>query len=253
MNPYAIGTADLTEAMPKICIPLMGEDCAALRQACEALAGAPYDLVEWRVDTLRDLSERDEALAALRSILAKASLLMTFRTVREGGQHPLSDEAYLALLRWMADTGEADGIDVEYSAPYRKEAAAYIQGRGIPIVMSAHDFDKTPPVDDMTAHLEAMQEGDAIAKLAVMAHTMDDVLALLAATARVRARRPERPIITMAMGQLGIISRAAGEFFGSALTFGTAGASSAPGQMEAGELKTVLTAFHQTRTQEVRS
>ena len=53
-----------------------------------------------------------------------------------------------------------------------------------------------------------------------------------------------RPIITMSMAATGVISRLAGEVFGSCLTFGAAKKASAPGQMGVNDLKTVLETLH---------
>ena len=244
---YMIGKADLTKGMPKLCIPIMGKDAEEIRNACAALAGQPCDLVEWRIDSLHSLSEKDNALCALRAAMPEVPLLMTFRTTREGGAMALPETDYFCLLRWMADTGEADAIDIEYAseAEGRDKAAAYAQSKGIPVIMSNHDFQSTPPAAEMTARLAAMQKNGAIAKLAVMAHTPADVLALLAATADIRSRHPERPVITMAMGPLGAVTRTAGEIFGSALTFAASGAVSAPGQLGAKETKTILTIYHE--------
>jgi 3-dehydroquinate dehydratase-1 len=44
----------------------------------------------------------------------------------------------------------------------------------------------------------------------------------------------------MSMGKLGAVSRFTGSVFGSALTFGTVGKSSAPGQIPAVKLKELL-------------
>lgn len=54
----------------------------------------------------------------------------------------------------------------------------------------------------------------------------------------------DRPIITMSMAKTGVISRLAGEVFGSAATFGAVKAS-APGQISVNDLRTVLTILHQ--------
>lgn len=48
----------------------------------------------------------------------------------------------------------------------------------------------------------------------------------------------------MSMGQSGIISRLSGEIFGSAVTFGTIGAASAPGQIDLDSLRMVLQLLH---------
>ena len=54
----------------------------------------------------------------------------------------------------------------------------------------------------------------------------------------------KRQIITMSMAGTGAISRLSGEVFGSALTFGSVGKVSAPGQINVEDLKTVLNIVH---------
>ena len=49
----------------------------------------------------------------------------------------------------------------------------------------------------------------------------------------------------MSMGGTGLISRLCGEVFGSALTFGAVGKVSAPGQINAEDLRSVLNLIHQ--------
>ena len=81
--------------------------------------------------------------------------------------------------------------------------------------------------------------GGHILKLAVMPSCARDVSALLSVTAEMK-QRTARPLITMSMGKLGAVSRFTGSVFGSALTFGTVGKSSAPGQIPAVKLKELL-------------
>ena len=70
-----------------------------------------------------------------------------------------------------------------------------------------------------------------------------DVLTLLAATEEASCRI-HGPVITMSMAGTGLVSRLCGEVFGSALTFGTAGMASAPGQIDALKLRDILTVIH---------
>lgn len=239
----------LGEDMPKICIPLTGRTAEALRRECAALKDHPFDLIEWRADFLTDLSEREEALDTLRDCLPDAPLLGTFRTAGEGGDMPLSEAEYFSVVRWMIHTGKLDAVDLEYfhDEAERDALRDEAQAAGLTVIMSSHDFQKTPPQEEMTARLTAMGDHGCIAKLAVMPQSASDVAALLAATAAVREARPERPVITMAMGGLGAVSRIAGETFGSALTFGTAGQSSAPGQLDARALRQILDVLHRIK------
>ena len=86
-----------------------------------------------------------------------------------------------------------------------------------------------------------MQElGCDLAKYAVMPQCERDVLTLLDATLTMKEHYPDTPVITMSMGPLGAVSRISGELFGSALTFGTAGTASAPGQLPARTLSAFL-------------
>ena len=48
----------------------------------------------------------------------------------------------------------------------------------------------------------------------------------------------------MSMSNLGVVSRVCGEIFGSAITFGTVGEASAPGQIPVTSLKEILDLFH---------
>ncbi len=243
---YAIRGVHLGEGLPKLCIPLTGRNADELRRECAALAGKPHDLVEWRADCLASLEEKEDALRAVRACLPDTPLLATFRTAGEGGAMPLSEEDYFDTVRWFLHTGQIDAADIEYfHDPAARDALREeAQAAGLPVIMSSHDFQKTPPREIMEARLEAMGEHGCIAKLAVMPRSPSDVAALLAATAAVHERHPGRPLITMSMGPLGAVTRAVGETFGSALTFGTAGRASAPGQFDAALLKQLLEAFH---------
>ena len=140
-----------------------------------------------------------------------------------------------------------DLIDVELSAG-KEEAAALVEEAhrfGIKVIMSSHDFYRTPEIEEMLASLKKMQEWNAdIPKLAVMPKSRRDVMKLLTATLEMREQYGDRPIVTMAMASEGVITRLAGEVFGSCMTFGSVGQASAPGQMEISELHYVLEAIH---------
>ena len=83
-----------------------------------------------------------------------------------------------------------------------------------------------------------------IPKIAVMPKNKKDVLVLLSATEEMATDYADRPIITMSMAGTGLISRLCGEVFGSSCTFGAVGKASAPGQMNAADLDTVLNLIH---------
>ena len=161
-------------------------------------------------------------------------LLFTFRTLQEGGQRQAAVEDYVKLNQNAAATGLIDLVDVELSAGegYVKKLAETAHKYGVKAVVSSHDFQKTPSREEIVLRLRKMQElGADIPKIAVMPQNMASNYA-------------DRPIITMSMAGTGSISRLCGEVFGSAMTFGSVGHRSAPGQMDVEDLAEGLNLIH---------
>ena len=213
---------------------------AALAQVGDA--SAP-DLLEWRVDAfdgIADVAALVSVAAALREAAGPLPLLVTLRAAREGGRdHGLDDAERAARVIALVDAGFADLADFETDAD--PAALRALRGAchdaGVPIVLSAHHFDRTPPVDDMVrAFTRAADLGADVAKLAVMPRSARDVDALLAATAHAD-RSLAIPLVSMAMGEMGVASRVIGSRYGSRITWASAGAASAPGQLPLTELR----------------
>ena len=153
----------------------------------------------------------------------------------------------MALNQWIAKTGLVDLVDIEAFTGDEavKKVIDTAHACSVKVVVSNHDFDKTPSKEELVSRLRKMQNlGADIPKIAVMPQNKKDVLTLLAATEEMATEYADRPIITMSMAGTGVISRLCGEVFGSALTFGAAGKASAPGQMGVEDLKTVLVLLH---------
>ncbi len=246
------------EGRPKVCVPIVGATQEEIFLQARALPAASADLAEWRADWYRDVSDLKQVLDTarqLRQLLGGLPLLFTFRSSREGGQRELSSRDYRQLCLAVAQSGLTDLMDVElfagedcYSGPctLAAELIPALQETGVKVIASSHDFLRTPQREELLRRLLAMQRlGADILKLAVMPRCREDVLTLLSATLEMSSRLADRPIITMSMGPLGLISRLAGEAFGSALTFGSAGKASAPGQLGAADLSHILQVMHE--------
>ena len=113
--------------------------------------------------------------------------------------------------------------------------------KGVKVVLSWHDFAKTPKKDVLVQKMMKMQKEECdLIKIAVMPNSREDVLSLMGASVEMAERKAVRPFITMAMGTLGRVTRAACALTGSCVSFGTAGTMSAPGQISAGMLRQML-------------
>lgn len=236
----------LGEGLPKICVPLTDNRLDGLKKSARLLKESPPDFVEWRADFYDGFCDRNarmEALAFLRNELGDIPVLFTIRTKEEGGLAVIPDEEYEAVNRSVIESGLADLVDVELSkgGHMMKNLVGAAHNAGVKIVGSRHDFAKTPDEAFIVENLCRMQElGADIVKFAVMPNCERDVLTLLSAAVTMKEKHPETPVVTMSMGRLGAVSRVCGSLSGSAVTFGTMGSASAPGQLPADRLKTFL-------------
>lgn len=245
--------ASIRASRPAVCVPLVAADPAGVRDAAAALPPGVADVVELRLDHLTgaadDTGVVSAAVTAARGALPDdVPLLATFRSAREGGVQPAGDDAYAAVVAAVAagagTPDGADAVDVELAAPGAADLVAHARAAGLAVVVSHHDFAATPPADALLDVLRRQRAvGADVCKVAVMPHDPDDVLALLAAT-REFARGADRPVVTVAMGRLGLVTRLAGGVFGSAMTFASVGTASAPGQVDAAVLREVLPLLH---------
>jgi 3-dehydroquinate dehydratase-1 len=113
---------------------------------------------------------------------------------------------------------------------------------GVGLIGSYHNFESTPALPQLIAEFARARDMQAdVAKVAVMARSPGDAFTLLTAT-RSASQNIDLPMIGIAMGPHGATSRIIGFVFGSALTFGVAAASSAPGQMPVADLRAAIEA-----------
>ncbi len=252
INTVKVRNVVIGEGTPKIIVPIVGKTKEEILAAAESFKDVRLDIVEWRVDHFNDVFQFDqvkEAAEALRAALGDTPILFTFRTSKEGGEKAIDNDAYAELNKAIAKTHLVDLIDVEAFTGDEivKDIIDAAHQEGVKVVASNHDFFKTPDEEDLVGRLTHMQElGADIPKIAVMPTSRRDVLTLLSATEKMASDIADRPIITMSMAGTGLVSRLIGEAFGSSCTFGAVGKVSAPGQMNAKDLDTVLNLIHQS-------
>lgn len=246
MKPIPLKNAGAAGKYPLVCAPLVARSRHALLAETAAVAARGPDLLEWRVDFFEGIArpaEVAELTGALKQAAGGLPLLFTRRSAREGGEAiSLSEAQVLELYAAVCAAGQIDLIDFEMGNARQDVAAvrAMARAHGIGLVLSSHDFQKTPAQAALAEKFSLAQElGADVAKVAVMPRRMEDVLTLLAATLEA-SQALEIPVVSMAMGALGATTRICGAAFGSALTFAVGQSASAPGQMPIDELSAAL-------------
>lgn len=236
------------EGQPKICLPIVGKSDQEIFEILKSFEDLTYDLIELRVDFYEDIHHHEKLLHMLKQFrsLTDKPLLFTYRSQREGGEVQLTDEQYKQLVLNVCQSQYIDLIDIELMSGNALvyELVEIAHQYQIKVVMSNHDFDKTPALSIMRERLEKMEIlGADLLKIAVMPQCQKDVITLLNLTIEM-SEKANKPIVTMAMGKMGAISRITGELTGSSITFASAGKASAPGQISVHDMNVILGAIH---------
>jgi len=242
-----IRRVEIGNGRPKICVPITGKTADKILEQAVKIAKTNAELVEWRVDYTEFASDREsiaEVLKNLREILGEKIILFTFRTKKEGGEQEINLSEYLELNYFAAETGYVDLVDLElFSGEEVISCIQKVHSCNCKVILSNHDFSKTPDEKEIIRRICKMEEmGADILKIAVMPQKPIDVVTLLSATCKVN-EMVKKPVVTMSMAKLGVVSRLTGGIFGSAITFGTVEQASAPGQVPVDELSRYLAFF----------
>ncbi|TGC09795.1 type I 3-dehydroquinate dehydratase [Methanolobus halotolerans] len=227
-----IGTFDLDQK-PAI-VSVIGDDPAENAKAAKWLGA---NMLELRLDLL-NFSDIDEAKKIIDRIKANTNLpcIATNRLLSDGGKWEGSEEERIAVLIDILPFVEAVDIELSTDAGQRNRVIEAATVAGVTVIVSSHDFYGTPSVKEMKGMLSSAHEaGGDIAKLAVMAQSKQDVLNVLQATADM-----EKPVCTIAMGEIGKHSRIVAPCYGSCLTYGAIAKAVAPGQIKIHELRSAL-------------
>lgn len=217
----------------------------ALAQAQVIANTADADLAEFRIDLLSFASDTKQVIALgheLKKVLGNKPMIVTIRTKNEGGQLEISDADYGKTYQAYLKNPFMDWLDVEMFRDQKvvSEIVQKAHQKKVLVVMSNHDFQKTPSQDEIEKRLlKQDQMGADVLKIAVMPKSKQDVFTLMNATLKV-SQQTTKPLLTMSMGQLGTISRVATANMGGSYSFGMIGEASAPGQIDVTKLKQIL-------------
>jgi 3-dehydroquinate dehydratase / shikimate dehydrogenase len=208
--------------MTQICVTLIEETTEAVIDRMVDLA-AVADLFEIRGDMILDL----DLLTILRS--RTKPLVFTCRSAKEGGRWADSESKRRSVLLEAVKRG-FDYVDVEYRAEFLD---VIIEKSGNGLLLSYHDLEETP--DDLGEIYSRMcAKGADIVKIAVTPRSIGDVGRLVELCRRA-AEGNGKPLIGVALGPMGLITRIAAGRHGAPFTYASAaaGAEAAPGQVPA--------------------
>ena len=218
----------------RTCASVARSSVAGMGTGLEA-ALARADLAEVRLDFLRPEHVPD-ALEAIKNNLGRT--VCTLRPRGEGGKFSGNEKERRSILRLIAEYGPFL-LDVEYNTLRRDAALAkYLGSTGTGLLVSWHDFARTPGRADLEERLGKMARFSPNVKIVGTAKSASDSARMLelygAGVAGVRN------LISFAMGDPGRFSRILCLYLGSPYTYVSLGKPVAPGQFGADEMRRIL-------------
>lgn len=233
--------------IPYLCTPIVGTTREELLYELEQIKAKEPDLIEWRVDFFRDIHDFNAVVKisqALKKIVPHIPLLLTIRSVEEGGNPTgLTREQTVKLLTYICQNSSVEIIDYEMANDEEdiKQVRKVAEEEGKLLILSYHDFANTPTNEELISFIKKAESfGADVAKLAVMPNNHGDVLRLLEVTDQARLFS-KIPVATMSLNSLGAVSRMIGWIFGSVIVFTVGAKSSAPGQIPIEKMREILT------------
>jgi len=213
-----------------ICIPIVGP---TQNKSLEDIAMAEplADFLELRLDLMKDYD-----LGALLQAATKPCIV-TNRTKREGGQFAGTEEERVNILKKAMDAG-AEYVDIETSTPKELLKPFLESDHKSKIILSYHNFTDTPEELEHLYKIMCEMPADVI-KIVTYARDITNNLAVFKLI--YRAKKDDKKIIALCMGERGEISRILSPLLGGFLTFGSleTGKESAPGQITAVKLRDI--------------
>lgn len=244
-NPVSLRNRILGSHKPLLCVPVASRDEASLLSEMEKVMHLCPDVLEWRADFFEGVEDAKKVKKVLEKVRKRAGevpIIFTCRSHEEGGFRKIDQDVRLELMGEVIATGKIDAVDLELAAGKIDidNIKVLAKKNNVALILSYHNFIETPPVEFILKKIEQeVSMGADVAKIAVMPKSEEDVINIMRATLMAR-RQIANPLITVAMGNLGAVTRAAGWLFGSDLTFAAGINASAPGQMPLEELRTAI-------------
>ena len=217
-------------ASPKICVSVTAGDTEQAIGTIRELKAHRPDLIEIRLDYM----SKPGNLLALREA-TEAPLIATNRRRDQGGLCRSPEQKRVGVLLEACEAG-FDYIDLALTTPSITQLSDEIKSRGSRLIVSHHDFQRTPPLEELEEVLEKEASlGADVCKIVGTAQAYSDNLTYLS----LLDRRNGVDLVCFAMGQAGVLSRVASPLLGGAFTYASSarGGEAAPGQLTLAEMR----------------
>ncbi|MEO9294707.1 MAG: type I 3-dehydroquinate dehydratase [Nitrososphaera sp.] len=218
--------------LARICVSIATDNAGDIPLQASRAFELGADYVEVRLDFIPP----QQVISAAQAMAGdKDRAVFTLRSKEQGGRFSGSEEERARLLRKLAEMRPML-LDVELSTLQANDNLAdYLELASIPVLASWHDFEKTPPSEELAKIMTEMRIYSNYVKVVTTAKSLDDSLRLLELYDGAFGLYP----IIFAMGEAGIITRIMSGLYGAPYTYAALEKAVAPGQLTLAQMRAI--------------
>jgi len=216
----------------KTCITIAENSSNKVKQNLK-IALKKSDYVEIRFDFLK-IDEIPKTLEIVKGDLKK--VVCTLRPKTEGGKFEGDEKERLSILKLIAEYNPFL-LDIEFNTiKNNRTLAKYLKSTKTNILISWHDFKKTPSCEELKKMMKQMIKFSVNVKIVTTAKSIGDSTQIL----QLYSKKGSNNLIAFAMGDKGKISRILCLYLGSPYTYVSLERPVAPGQFSIAEMKKII-------------
>ena len=191
------------------------------------------DYIEIRLDFLK-MEQVPIALEIIKKDLNR--IVCTLRPKTEGGKFSGTEKERISIIKLIAEYSPFL-LDIEYNTLKKnKELLKYLKTTKTKLLVSWHDFKKTPKSAELKNQINQMSKFSSNVKIVSTAKSTEDATRML----ELYNKKGKTNLISFAMGDAGRISRILCLYLGSPYTYVSLGKAVAPGQFSVDEVNKII-------------
>ena len=216
----------------KTCVSIAETTPKKLMQTLK-IALKKSDYVELRFDFLK-AEQIPQVLETVKKDLKK--IVCTLRPKTEGGKFAGKEKERLSILKLISEYNPFL-LDIEFNTmKQNKNLVKYLKTTKTKLLISEHNFKKTPSLTELKKKLNQMSKFSSNVKIVTTAKSTEDSTRVL----QLYSKKEKINLIAFTMGNPGRISRILSLYLGSPYTYVSLGKPVAPGQFSLDEVKKII-------------
>jgi len=215
----------------KTCVSIAEKNPKKIKRLLKnALLKSEY--AEIRLDFMNP-SEIPDILQNIKEKISRC--VCTLRPKNEGGKFSGKENERISILKLISEYNPFL-LDVEFNTLKKdQKLRQYLKKSNTDILVSWHDFKKTPSIDRLNSRLTEMKKLSNFVKIVTVAKSVSDTSRILS----LYNRSSKIKLIAFAMGEQAKFSRILCLHLGSPYTYVSLGKAIAPGQFSLDDMKSL--------------